>query len=158
MSLILALLAQITPMQPLPKGTGLPPPASEEGQVMVPIDALFAGLAARDGAAVAATLRGDATATVVAENPDGTHVVRHMSGAEFAAGLKPGPERYREQLSDPAIELDGDIAYVWGRYDFFVDGRVQHCGYDHFDLVREGGRWKIQNITWSQRSTGCAAG
>lgn len=154
--LALALLAaQITTVQPLPKGTGLPPPGIEEGQVMVPVDALFAGLAARDAAAVAATLRSDATATVASEKSDGTHAVRHMSGADFAAGLKPGPERYRERLSDPAIERDGDVAYVWGRYDFFVDGKRQHCGYDHFDLVREGGSWKIQNITWSQRSTGC---
>ncbi len=32
MSLILALLAQVTPMQPMPKGTGLPPPAPMKAQ------------------------------------------------------------------------------------------------------------------------------
>ena len=39
----LLLLAQVTPMQPLPKGTGLPPPAMDETAVMAPIDAMFAG-------------------------------------------------------------------------------------------------------------------
>lgn len=154
-ALVALLAAQITPVQPLPKGTGLPPPVSEEGQVMVPVNALFAGLAAHDGAAVLAAMRADATTTVAAEQPDGRHVVRHGSAADFAAGLKPGVERYRQRLSDPAIELDGNIAYVWGRYEVFVEGTLHHCGYDHFDLVRENGRWKIQNVTWSERTTGC---
>jgi len=26
---------------------------------------------------------------------------------------------------------------------------------DHFDLVRENGAWKVQNVTWSSRTTGC---
>jgi len=26
---------------------------------------------------------------------------------------------------------------------------------DHFDLIRENGAWKVQNITWSSRTTGC---
>ena len=158
LTLLLALAAQITPIQPLPKGTGLPPPGTEEGQVMVPVNALFAALAARDGTAALATMRADATTTVAAERPDGTKLIRHMTAAEFAAGLKPGPERFQEVLTDPAIELDGDIAYVWGRYDFYVDGKIAHCGYDHFDLVRADGHWKIQNITWSQRTTGCNPG
>ena len=155
MPLLLLLAAQITPVQPLPKGTGLPPPNTEEGQVMAPVNALFAALAARDGAAAQATMRADATSTVAVDKPDGTKVIRHMTAADFGAGLKPGPERYREVLSDPAIEVDGDIAYVWGRYDFYIDGKRHHCGYDHFDLVREGGSWKIQNITYSSRTTGC---
>ncbi|MFX8926085.1 hypothetical protein ABTN20_19705, partial [Acinetobacter baumannii] len=64
-------------------------------------------------------------------------------------------ERYEERLSDPAIEIDGGIAMVWGRCTFLIDGKVHHCGYDHFDLVRDGGTWAIQNLTWSSRTTGC---
>ena len=142
---LLLLAAQITPMQPLPKGTGLPPPNTEEGQVMAPVNALFAALTARDAAAAQAAMRPDATTTVAAIKPDGTKAIRHMTAAEFAAGLKPGPERFQEVLTDPAIEVDGDIAYVWGRYDFYIDGKRSHCGFDHFDLVRADGSWKIQN-------------
>jgi hypothetical protein len=157
MSLILALLAQVTPMQPMPKGAGLPPPGTDEGAVMAPINALFAGLAARDSAAILAQLRTDGGATVASEKADGTRSVRHMIWPEFAAGIKPGPERYEERLSNPAIEIDGDIAMVWAPYTFLVDGKAHHCGIDHFDLVREAGVWRILNITWSQRTTGCEA-
>jgi len=157
MSLMLALLAQITPMQPMPKGTALPPPGTDEGSVMAPINALFAGLAARDPAAILAQLRPEGGATVANEAPNGVRTVRHMNWTEFAAGIKPGPEKYEERITGPAIEVDGDIAMVWAPYTFFIDGKAHHCGMDHFDLVREAGDWKIVNITWSARATGCGA-
>ena len=152
MILPLLLALQTTPVAPIVKGTALPPPSSEEAAVMAPITAMFAGLAARDAAAISAQLRPEGSATVAAEKPDGTRSVKHLTWPEFTAGIKPGPERYEERLSTPAIEIDGDIAMVWAPYVFTIDGKVHHCGTDHFDLVREGGRWKILNITWSQRT------
>jgi len=159
MPLILSLLlaAQITPMQPMPKGTGLPLADADTAAVMAPIDRLFAGMTARDPQALLAQLRPEGGATVAIEQADGTRAVSHMSWAEFATHLKPGAERYEERLTDPAVEVDGDIAMVWSPYTFLIDGKVHHCGVDHFDLVRENGSWKILNITWSQRTTGCGA-
>ncbi|MBE2990596.1 hypothetical protein IFR23_01040 [Sphingomonas sp. CFBP 13603] len=156
LSLLLA-AGQITPVQPIVKGTGLPPAvATEEAGVMVPIDALLAALAARDGQAILAQVRPDGGATVAEEKADGTRTVRRMAWPAFAATIKPGPERYAERLTDPAVDIDGDIAMVWSPYVFTIDGKVAHCGTDHFDMVREAGRWKIANITWSSRTTGCA--
>ncbi|HEX4738907.1 MAG TPA: nuclear transport factor 2 family protein [Allosphingosinicella sp.] len=131
-------------------------PSADEGAVMHTVDAMFAGLAARDGQAILAQVRPEGGATVAVERPDGSRAVRHLSWAEFAGGLKPGPEKYREALSNPQVRVDGDIAMVWGRYVFTIDGKVHHCGVDHFDLVREAGTWKVLNVTWSQRTTGCA--
>ena len=159
MPLMLALLlaAQTTPVAPIVKGTGLPPPGTEESQVMIPVDAIFAAIAARDSTAFLAQVRPDGGATVATENPDGTRSVTHRSWSEVAARFAPGPERFEERLIDPAVEVDGDIAMVWGRYNFLIDGKLHHCGYDHFDLVREGGRWKVQNLSWSSRTLGCGA-
>ena len=153
----LLLLAQVTPAQPMPKGTGLPPPATDEAAVMAPINAMFAGMAARDPQKLLAQLRPEGGATVAIEGADGKRIVSHLSWSEFAAHLKPGPEKLEERLTDPAIEVDGDIAMVWAPYTFFIDGKAHHCGIDHFDLVREAGAWKILNVTWSQRTTGCGA-
>lgn len=157
MSMMLALLlaAQITPMQPMPKGTGLPLADSDTRAVMAPIDAMFAAMSARDPQALLAQLRPDGGATVAVERPDGTRVISHMSWAEFATHIKPGAEHYEERLTDPAIDVDGDIAMVWSPYVFLIDGKTHHCGVDHFDLVRDNGAWKIENVSWSQRTTGC---
>lgn len=140
----------------LPAWNASPPPSSVEAGVMAPINAMFAGLATRDGAAILAQTRPEGGATVVIEKADGTRSIRHLNWTDFAGGIKPGPEHYEERLGDPAIEVDGDIAMVWSSYLFTVDGKPHHCGADHFDLVRENGAWKVLNVTWSQRTIGCA--
>lgn len=152
---LLLLAAQITPVQPIVKGTALPPPGSEEAGVMAPVNGLLAGIAARDGQAMAQYLRPDGNATVATEKPDGTRTVTHISAADLTARFAPGAEKFEERLTDPAIEIDGDIAMVWSPYTFSIDGKVYHCGVDHFSLVRENGSWKIANLSWSSRTTGC---
>jgi hypothetical protein len=141
----------------LPPANPLPLAASEEGQVMAPITTLFDGLAKRDSTIVLTAMRPDGTATATSEKPDGTRTIRRMTATEFAAGIKPGPEGFEERLTDPAIEIDGDIAMVWSPYVFLIDGKVHHCGVDHFDLIRENGSWKVSSISWSSRTTGCPA-
>jgi len=156
--LLLALLAQVTPVQPIIKGTGLPPADSEEAQVMAPINAWFAELDAADATAIAAQIRleGGGGATVAAVRADGTRSVRHLTWPQYLAGVKPGGPRVHEQFTGtPAIEIDGDIAMVWGDFRLTADGEIATCGVDHFDLIREAGAWKVQNVTWSQRVTGC---
>lgn len=156
MPLLLPLLLQVTPVQPLPKGTGQPlAPAAEAGAVMAPVNALFAAIAARNGEAMRPYAREDGNIFIAIENADGSRKLVRRPLGEFFTGMKPGPEKYEERLYDPAIEVDGDVALVWGRYNFYIDGKLHHCGYDHFDLVREGGQWKVANITYSSRTTGC---
>ena len=155
--ILLPLLLQTTPVQPLPKGTGTPPVFSAEQGVLDAVNHLFAGIAARDAAVIGEAMRADATATVASEAADGSRHITHFTRDMLLSRFQPGPEKFQEKLLDPAIEIDGDIAFVWGRYNFYVDGKLHHCGYDHFDMVRENGAWKIQNLSWSSRTTGCAA-
>lgn len=154
--LSLLLLAQITPVQPLPKGTGQPPAADTDAPaVLAVVQRLLGSLETNDAATVLAVTRPEGGATAALERPDGGRAIRHRSWAEFAAALKPGPDHYRETISDPAVEVDGDIAMVWAPYVVRRNGAVDHCGYDHVDLVREAGTWKVLDVTWSQRTTGC---
>ena len=153
--MLLALLLAAADTPKLPKWNPLPMDGSVEGAVMAPINAMFSALEARDGAMILAQTRAEGGATMVAEKPDGTRTVRHLTWTEFAGGIKPGPERLREKLLDPAVEIDGDVAMVWSRYVFTIDDKPHHCGVDHFDLIRENGTWKVLNVTWSQRTTGC---
>lgn len=80
--------------------------------------------------------------------------VRQFSWTQFAQALDPD-NGFQERISDPAIEIDGDVAMVWAPFVVRVDGKVSNCGYDHFDLVREDGGWKIMNLTFSSRMTDC---
>jgi hypothetical protein len=149
--------AQTTPVAPIEKGTGLPPPSSEEAAILAPIQALLAGLAARDGQAMLAAADPSGRVTVAEEKPDGSRSVTRLSWSEFTAAIKPGTARLQERIGTPAIEADGDIAMVWAPYTFLVDGTPHHCGTNHFDLLRSGGAWKILNVTYTHRATGCTA-
>ncbi|WP_296616511.1 nuclear transport factor 2 family protein [Sphingomonas sp.] len=156
--LLLASAADQKSNDKLPPANPLPMPVSEESQVMVPLNAWFAAIDAADANAIRAQLRmdGGGGATVAATKADGSKIVRHMTWEQYLANVKPGEHRYHEQFTGrPAIEIDGDIAMVWGEFTLSVDGKVATCGVDHFDLIRENGQWKVQNVTWSQRTTEC---
>ena len=144
---LLAVALQTTPAATSP----------EQEAVLAPVNAVFAALAARDAAGLDAHFDPAAQLTVVHERADGPNRVARLTWQQFAGGLRPGPERFEEVLIDPTVAIDGDLAVVWGAYVFRIDGRISHCGVDHFDLIRQDGAWKINGLTWNQRTTGCEA-
>lgn len=131
------------------------PTSSEARAVLVPVNAVFAGLAAKDGALITPHLDPEARMTAVVARPEGMQAVVRMSGTEFASGLQPGGPALEEVMPDPIVAIDGDVAMVWGRYVFRIDGAISHCGSNHFDMIRKDGAWKIAGITWNQRTDGC---
>jgi len=139
----------------LPPANPLAYMPADVAAVMAPVNAALAGIAAHDASAIQAQLAGDGGATMVTDSADGTAKVQHLSWPQFLAGIKPGQDSYEERLTDPAVESDGHVALVWSPYAFYLNGKPHHCGTDHFDLVKQAGGWKIVNITWSQRTTGC---
>lgn len=146
-ALIPLLLAAATP--------GQSSAGSEEAAVLAPVERLLGAIATRDAAAMLRAGRPDGKLTGVVERPDGTRAIRSVTLAEFSQLVASGAQGAEERSGAPMVRVDGDIAMVWARYAFFVEGKIRHCGVNHFDLVREGGTWTILSITWSQRTTGC---
>jgi hypothetical protein len=132
-----------------------PPSDADVAAVMAPINAVFAGIVARDAAAINAQLVAGGSNTEVIEQSDGSRTIERRGWPEALGGLHPGPEKFEERLINRSIKSDGSVAMLWGDYVFLVNGKVSHCGLDLFDLVREGGVWKIANTTSSQRTKGC---
>ncbi|WP_294329334.1 nuclear transport factor 2 family protein [uncultured Sphingomonas sp.] len=143
--------AKLPPANPL-----APPDGSDERAVLATVDKLLGGINTRDAAAIGAVLRPSASATIVTEAAGGPSTVRTLTNAELLARFQPGPETFDERISSPAVEIDGDLAMVWAPYVFRLNGKVHHCGTDHFSLVRENGAWKIASLAWTSRTTGCA--
>jgi hypothetical protein len=54
------------------------------------------------------------------------------------------------------VRVDHDLAVVWAPFDFLVDGKVDHCGTDLFNLVRTEGKWLIASIADTGRKD-CSA-
>lgn len=153
--ILLALAAQSSANK-LPPAQALPPPSVEEQQVLAPINRLLAAIASGDRQALLAEVRPEGGATAAFNLPD-RHKISRESWTEYSTSIGGGPNRIAQRLVDPAVEIDGDIAMVWSPYVFTVNGRVEHCGSEHFDLVRESGAWKVLNATWSERNINCPA-
>lgn len=151
LALLLAVALQTTALTTTPAD----PASAETRAVLAPVEAVFAALAAKDSALITPHLDPEARMTAVVARPDGTRVIRRMTGAEFAGGLQPGGPTLEEVMPDPIVAIDGDVAMVFGRYVFRVDGAVSHCGSNHFDMVRRDGVWTIAGITWNQVTEGC---
>ena len=152
-SLLLALAAQTSPDR-LPPAQALPPPTGDEQAVLNAANGLLAAFNTGNAAEILRWVYPDGRVTGTGTLPNRTGI-RSESWTQFtqrAAG-----SGFQETISDPAIEVDGDAAMVWAPFVVRVNGKVSNCGIDHFDLVRENGAWKIMNLTFSSRVTGCPA-
>ena len=96
----------------------------------------------------------DGRVTASGTRGDGASNLRQQRWAEFADRIRPD-RAFQESISDPVIEIDDDIAMVWAPFVVRVGGKVSNCGVDLFDLVRENGTWRVMNLTFSSRTTGC---
>jgi hypothetical protein len=114
----------------------------EDEAVLAPIKAMFDGMAKRDVEVFKKPLL-DGGAMVLMRN--GKPV--HMTFEEFTAVVgKPGTQKIEERIHDPLVRIDHDLAVVWVPFEFLVDGKVDHCGTDLFNMVRVDGEWKVASI------------
>ena len=116
--------------------------SAEEQAVLAPIHAMFDGMSKRDAAAIKApTLPGGTMVLMRDGKPS------QMTFEAFAERVgKPGTTQIEERIHDPLVRIDNDLAVVWAPFDFLVDGKVDHCGTDLFNLVRVDGRWVIASV------------
>jgi hypothetical protein len=143
MMTILALLAVAQPVT-----------SADRAAIMVPIDAMFVALEKQDPAELLRQVYPEGRVVAVGTRANGDAVFRQESWTQYTARMKPG-NGFKERITDPHIAIDGDIGLVWAPFTIEVGGKITACGYDHFDLVRHDGAWKVMNITFSSRATGC---
>ncbi|MBW8749784.1 MAG: nuclear transport factor 2 family protein [Acidobacteria bacterium] len=110
--------------------------------MLAPVQAFFAGLSARDAAAMKAPFLPGGSMVLMRNGKPG-----QMTIEQFAERVsKPGTTKIEEKIHDPLIRIDNDLAVVWAPFDFYVDGKVDHCGTDLFNMVKKDGTWMIAGI------------
>ena len=151
--LLLALAAQTISTR-MPHAQAPPPPTDDEQTVLISAQALLSSFDTGNPAEILRWVYPDGRVTGTGTLPGrtGVHSESWTQFTQRAAG-----SGFEETISDPEIEVDGDAAMVWAPFVVRVDGKVSNCGVDHFDLVRTNGAWKVMNISFSSRTTGCPA-
>jgi hypothetical protein len=124
----------------------------EEQAVLAPVQAMFDGMAKRDAAAIKQPLLPGGAIVLMRDGKP-----MQMTFEAFADRVgKPGTTQIEERIHDPLVRIDNDLAVVWAPFDFLVNGKVDHCGTDLFNLVRQDGIWLIASIADTGRKD-CAA-
>jgi hypothetical protein len=114
----------------------------EEQAVLAPVKAMFDGMAKRDAAAIKEPLLPGGTMVLMRDGKP-----TQMTFESFADRVgKPGTTQIEERIHDPLVRIDNDLAVVWAPFEFLVDGKVDHCGTDLFNLVRKDGKWLIASV------------
>jgi hypothetical protein len=114
----------------------------EEQAVLAPIQAMFDGMAHRDATAIKEPWLPGGTLVLMRDGKPA-----QMTFEAFADRVgRPGTTHIEERIHDPLIRIDNDLAVVWAPFDFLVDGKIDHCGTDLFNLVRKDGKWLIASI------------
>ena len=125
---------------------------SDEQEVLVPINAMFDSMAKHDPVALKKPLLPGGTMVLMRNGKP--NQLTFDAFADIVA--KPGKSQIEERIHDPLVRIDNDLAVVWAPFDFLVDGKVDHCGTDLFNLVKADGRWLIASVADTGRKD-CAA-
>lgn len=128
--------------------------SEQQSAILAPINAIFAALETGDPSTLMPHVYPDGRVTAPGRGAEGA--LRQQNWAQFAARMNP-ETAFQERIFDPVIHVDQDVAVVWARFTVRAGGKTVNCGYDHFDLVREKGAWKVMNLTFSSNMKACEA-
>jgi Putative lumazine-binding len=114
----------------------------EQQAVLAPVMALFDGMAKGDAEAIRKPLLTGGTMVLMRDGKP-----TQMTFEDFADRVgRPGTTHIEERIHDPLVRIDNDLAVVWAPFEFVVDGKVDHCGTDLFNLIRTEGKWLIASV------------
>ena len=127
---------------------------AERRAILSTVQSFFDALAARDQAALMATVIPEGRITSHRVR-DGRTVVQTGGWSEWAGRIATSTERLEERMYAPQVRIRGSLATVWTEYSFHREGAFSHCGVDLFDMAKIDGRWRILNISYTVETEGC---
>jgi hypothetical protein len=115
---------------------------ADQQAVLAPVKALFEAMTKRDAEAIKKPLLSGGSMVLMRDGKPNS-----MTFDSFAEQVgKPGTAHIEERIHDPLVRVDHDLAVVWAPFEFLVDGKVDHCGTDLFNLVHTDGKWLIASV------------
>ncbi len=117
----------------------------DKAAALAVVNQLFAEMAAANPAGILGLHTPTSDLAAVFKQRDGKSRYQSINGEAFSKMFTDKTKVMREEMYDPKVEVHGDWAMVWGRYVFFNNDTLSHCGINQFNLIRIEGVWKIAN-------------
>lgn len=119
------------------------------------INTMFAEMANHNPEAIKAVYTSEALLAAMIKNKEGKTVTRYLTGETFSKNFAVKKSELKEDMYEMKTEIFGDLALIHGRYVFFVDKKIAHCGVNAFHLVRTDAGWKIAGASSTIEPAGC---
>ena len=121
---------------------------SDEKVLVDIVQGFFDAMEARDMDGLSRNVHPDAQYVSVRPGESGA-VISMQSHASWVERLPTIEGTLLERMAEPAVLIDGDIAVVWTRYDFHLDGQFHHCGRNAFQFLRGDEGWQMISVNWT---------
>ncbi|EAY25814.1 nuclear transport factor 2 family protein [Microscilla marina] len=132
---------------------------NESKKVKAVIKQLFDGMRQGNPDMVAGAFYENATLQTTFTHRKTGKSVLHNGGAytKFVESIKKKkPEdTYDERISKYVVQIDDNLASVWTPYQFYLNGKLSHCGVNNFQLFKSEKGWKIISIIDTRRRKKC---
>ena len=129
--------------------------ADDTKETLAVVNKMFAEMAAHNPAGILALYTPEAQLVAAIKNKEGKSVNRTFPVEAFSKNFSEKKNEIKEDMYAPEVKIFGDLALVWGRYVFFVDNKISHCGVNVFHLVRADAGWRIAGASTTIEPQGC---
>ena len=127
----------------------------EEAAVLEATDRYFKAISEKDYAAQASMQTSDGMTYQWRPTSDGgMHITAHPN-SYWSHPSRDDGRVIRERYWSPSVMIRGGIAVVWAPYEFWIDGKTNHCGIDVLDFVKVDGKWLVANAMWTVEPSAC---
>ena len=128
-----------------------------EKEVKQTIETFFEGFHKQDSTIIKSTTYKEIKMQSIGKNREG---IANIKTEDFSTFLKsivsiPKDQKFEEKLLDFNIQVDGNMANAWTKYEFWINGQFSHCGVNSFQLFNDNDTWKIIYLVDTRRREGC---
>ena len=125
-----------------------------EQDVLRVVNQMFDGMRNADSASVRAVfVPGARFASIDARATP--PAVRYDSVGGWINAIAGSNRRWREEIYDVQVKVDGDMAHVWSPYTFYLDNKWNHCGVNSMELLKVNGAWKLTQLSDTRKREAC---
>jgi ketosteroid isomerase-like protein len=130
---------------------------SQEKAVEIAIKDFFEAFHAQDSTLLREKVTADIRMQTIGKSSTGTDSVITVAFESFVNSIVRIPDTlaFEERLLSISAKVDGSMAQAWTPYEFWIDGKLSHCGVNSFQLFKENNSWKILHIIDTRRREGC---
>ncbi len=128
---------------------------TDDNSALATVDKLFDLMTAHKPDEIVALHTPESQLVALIKDKDGKNKTEVLTREQFSKFFAVKRGEIFERMYDTETKIFGDVALVFGRYVFTVNGKLAHCGMNSFHLIRTAEGWRIGNSTSTIEPDGC---